>query len=186
MLRETFTRENAAVGWSATWYGIMLGAPWMALIYTLYEYAMVNPLVLAVAWVPITWAWRRLDGRPGATRTLLTLLLAAWIFFVPLNYGFNESCRRAVRLHRNHELGPLHFVFGFLAFSLVWAATWLATGWPLSQILEQFNDPGTAGWTAFGIWLLLTPIATMAIYGRVVVAMAECCGAPAPSTPEEA
>jgi hypothetical protein len=179
-----FTRENLAIGWSSIWHGVLIGAPLMALLVWVGRIAPYNLLILAVAWVPIRWAWRQLGGHSMGARVFLTILLAAWVLFVPLNYAFNLSCRRAVHMHRGIEVGPLSYLFGFVIFAAVWAAAWLATGWPVSKFFGIIGDPEV--WQArdvavVGIWVVLALLLVSAIYGRVISAMADRFGSPVAS-----
>jgi hypothetical protein len=134
-----------------------------------------------VFWIAIRWSWRQLGGHSLVVRVFFTILLAAWVLIPPLNYSFNLSCRRAVRIHSGIEVGPLFYLFGWVAFAVVWAATWLATGWSVSKLFEIVGDPETWQiweWIVFYIWPLLTLAVLMPIYGRLISAMADRYGSP--------
>lgn len=178
ILRGIFTRENVAVGWSSTWLGLAAGLPLVVLVYAVYPLALQVPL-LGAAWLvlvlapSLSWSWRRIQTGSPLVRGLFAIFVASWIVLCPLNYTFNLSCRRAVRLHRGIEVGTLRYLSGFAGFAIVLGGTWLITGLPLGMLLERTGEPGPAQWALFGMWLLLIPIATIIIFGRLVNDIAE-------------
>lgn len=56
-----------------------------------------------------------------------------------------------------------------------WSAAWLGltTGLPLGGLLSSAGEPRPAHWIAFGLWLVLFPVAALPVFGLLINDMAD-------------
>ena len=174
LLHRLFTKQNLSVGWSSFWLGLVTGIPLTLITYSLLVVSAVVSYVctavvgLVLLLVAITWSWRHLECHGWVAHWFLSVLVAHWIVFCPLNLTFSLSSRRAVHRHRGIEVAPFSYGGNFFLFAVLLAVTWLVTGLPLGLLLDLAGEPGTVQLSVFGLWLLVVPVVTMFLFGHFI------------------